>query len=128
MDAANHTVRIHDKSCSLRHSVWRQNSQLSTEIFLDVGKHGKRQIIQLRVMCAPRAVHPFGVSAAAKNLGVALFELIVKLAECDDFRGTKQTEVRGPEKINFPLAGIVEVGDGPESLAQLLIAADCGIQ
>src|SRR5690349_5635521 len=42
----NHAVGINNKRCALRSALNRiQNSQLSAQISLDVGEHGKRQVL-----------------------------------------------------------------------------------
>jgi hypothetical protein len=50
------------------------------------------------VVVAPGEVDEFGVDAGAEELGVAVEELLVELAEGGDFGGADEGEVLGPEE------------------------------
>src|ERR1035438_2659262 len=53
------------------------------------------------------------------QLGVALLEIAVQRAESRNLRRTHESEVLGPEEINFPLVRVVALRNGLEGLAIL---------
>src|SRR4051812_35762826 len=76
-------------------------------------------------MGTPGMVDEFRIGAAAEDLGVAISEFAVHLAEGCDLGRADEGEVLGPEEIQLPLAFVILVSDVFESALDL--AADgCG--
>ena len=73
----------------------------------------------------PCEVNEFRIDAAAQQLRVARFELLVQRAECGDLRGANESEILRPEKEDLPFAGVIAIGDGLKRSA-FLGAYRCG--
>src|SRR5262249_10901620 len=90
---------IDDKRRPLRHAFCQiENTELLAQIAPHIGQHGKRKILQIAVVGAPRKVNKFGISASAENLSVALLKLLVEFAEAGDLGRTNKREILGPEE------------------------------
>src|SRR5580700_4722075 len=77
---ADDAFRIDDEGSTLCHAgLWIEDAKLLREIALYVSQHGEGQVLQVFVIIAPRKVNELGVDAAAKNLRIAILELIVDL-------------------------------------------------
>ena len=72
------------------------------------------------MLCAPLEVHEFAVDRDTEDLGVAVLELVVQLAERRDLGRTHEGEVLGPEEHHAPFALVVVAGDGGEVVTGLL--------
>ena len=78
---------------------------------LDIGNHRERNRLQIWVGCTPVEVGELVVDGATEDLGIAIFELVIQLAECCDFGGAYESEVLRVEEDDAPLALIGLVVD-----------------
>src|SRR5581483_8340398 len=128
INESNDSIWIHNKCGPLCDSFLRiENAELLSQFALDVRQHGIRQVFQVRVMCAPGVMHPFGIDAAAQDLRVAFLELLVELGKAGDLGGTDKGEVFRPEEVQLPLAGIIHVSNSFECFFRIFVRAySCG--
>ena len=114
---ADHALRIDDERCALANAgLSVQNAELLREVALEVREHGIRQILQVRMIIAPRKVNVLGIDAGAENLRIAVREILIRLAKGGDLSGAYEREILRPEKVDLPLAGIALIGDGLEGV------------
>lgn len=96
-----------------------QYAEVCREISLKVSQHREWELVKTFVVFAPSQVGVLGIGAASKNLTVELLEVLVLVAELDDFSWAHKREVEWPEEYRFPLPVKRRVGDGLELLAVL---------
>src|SRR5450432_1381103 len=115
---ADHVLGIDDEGRAQGHAVLLvEDAQLRGQLALGVGQHGKGQALQVGMVLAPGQVDEVGVRARSQNLGVAVREVLLALAELRDLGGADEREVHGPVEDHPPLAGMALLGDDLELLA-----------
>src|SRR3954452_6333524 len=71
VNETDHIVRVDDECRALRDAGRRvENTQLLTEVALDVREHWERQVPQVFVMIPPCMVHPLRVDAYTQDLRI----------------------------------------------------------
>ena len=75
-----------------------------------VREHRERNFLQLWVSCAPVEVSELVIGGAAKDLGIAVLELLVQLAKGSDLGRADEGEVLRVEKDHLPLALVLVQG------------------
>src|SRR5690606_18471199 len=117
---AHDPVRIHDIGRPQRHLVLRvQHAERLAQLLLVVRQHRVPEVLQVRVVLAPRQVHVLAVGADAVDLGPALAEVLQLAVELRDLGRAHEGEVHRPEKHHGPLVLQVLRADGREFLALL---------
>src|SRR3954470_132980 len=96
-----------------------EDAELGAQLALDVGQHRERQVTQVVVVDAPGVVDELAVGRSAENLGVAVGELAVQLAESGDLGRAHEGEVLRPEEHDQPLALERTVGELGERLLRI---------
>src|SRR5690606_35676644 len=119
-------VLVHDEHGALGVAVLALDAEVAHQLVLRVRHHRERQVAQVLVVLAPGVVDELRVTGEAEDLGVAVGELVVQLAEGGDLGGAHEGEVLGPRENDLPLALVGLVVDRLELLA--LLQRDAGGQ
>src|SRR5512134_1345946 len=113
-------VGVDDERRAQRHAFLPvENAERRRELALDIGEHREREVLQVRMLAAPREVDELAVGRGAVDHRVAVVELAVQLAERRDLGRAHEGEVLRPEEDQLPLAGVGPVGDAGEGLVLL---------
>src|ERR1700744_1977560 len=106
-DELDLVVGVDDEGHPVGDAVGVERAGGQGQFALDVGGHTDRQLLQAVMLGTPLEMDELAVDRDAEDLCVAVFELVVQLAERRDLGWAHEGEVLGPEEDHSPLARVV---------------------
>lgn len=119
-DELDLVVGVNDEGRAVGNSISVEHAGRFSEFTLEVREDRERQRFEIFVLCTPLEVDELVVDGCAKNLRVAVRELLVELAESGNLGGADEGEVLRPEEDDAPLSSVVVAGDSGEVIVRLL--------